>query len=493
MAATSASGASAPSRDRASQPSRAARSLGQSLGDDRDAAGVALGHASAATSARPAARRGRIAVDAGRVADGRRGTPRTGARASSRSASAARRRRGRPRPAPPSNSARSGAWTGSSCSPRSASSSDGTPRPPSRSASRRHWPDAPSRTSRNSQNTWPLVRVEREPQAALPQLAARAQVLEARSAHRGTRRTPPGRRAARGRRPASGGRAAWRRSPPCARRPPTRGSCPPSTRTGRGRRPASASARARSSTRGRARRPPPPSVDEVVQQEVVRLGEPRPPMEQREDLALVALDEPRVGLLVERRPPELHPVLLAEALDLAVAEHRQPGQRRQDRRHAEVLVALAELLDRGLLVGVAHEVDVALEDLRVELEGLLDDLPVARAVLVAEHVHERAVVDAVHARASGRSSPRASRTPRPGGACRAPRPRPGRRPRARTRRASGGRTPPARSRARRATGCRRRRPGSRPPQPLDVLLGEDHRGVEADDREAPRDVEDRPG
>ena len=120
-------------------------------------------------------------------------------------------------------------------------------------------------------------------------------------------------------------------------------------------------------------------------------------MEQREDLALVALDQPRVGLLVEHRPPELHAVLLAEALDLAVAEHRQPGQRREDRRDAEVLVALAELLDRGLLVRVAHEVDVALEDLRVELERLLDDLPVARPVLVAEHVHERAVVDAVHA------------------------------------------------------------------------------------------------
>ncbi len=119
-------------------------------------------------------------------------------------------------------------------------------------------------------------------------------------------------------------------------------------------------------------------------------------MEEREDLALVPLDQPRVGLLVERRPPELHAVLLAEALDLAVAEHRQPGQRREDRRDAEVLVALAELLERGLLVRVAHEVDVALEDLRVEFDGLLDDLPVAGAVLVAEHVHERAVVDAVH-------------------------------------------------------------------------------------------------
>jgi hypothetical protein len=55
---------------------------------------------------------------------------------------------------------------------------------------------------------------------------------------------------------------------------------------------------------------------EVVQQELVRLGEPVPPVEQREDLALVPLDQPRIGLLVSRRAAELHAVLLGEALDL---------------------------------------------------------------------------------------------------------------------------------------------------------------------------------
>jgi hypothetical protein len=33
-------------------------------------------------------------------------------------------------------------------------------------------------------------------------------------------------------------------------------------------------------------------------------------------------------------------------------------------------------------------------------------------------------------------------------------------------------------------------PGLGPPEAPDVALGEDHRGVEADDREAPGDVED---
>src|SRR4029078_2337755 len=81
-----------------------------------------------------------------------------------------------------------------------------------------------------------------------------------------------------------------------------------------------------------------------VEQELAGFREPRPPMEQGEDLSLVALDEPRIGMLVQGRAPDLPPVLLAEALDLPVAQHRQPGQRREDRRHAEVLVALAELL-----------------------------------------------------------------------------------------------------------------------------------------------------
>ena len=79
------------------------------------------------------------------------------------------------------------------------------------------------------------------------------------------------------------------------------------------------------------------------------------------------------GCLVPVGAAVLHAVLLGEALDLAVAEHRQARQRGHQRADAEVLVALAELLDRGPLVRVVHEVDEALEDLRVELERVLDD------------------------------------------------------------------------------------------------------------------------
>ena len=96
-------------------------------------------------------------------------------------------------------------------------------------------------------------------------------------------------------------------------------------------------------------------------------------MEEREDLALVPLDEPPGRTLVVVGAAVLHAVLLGEALDLAVAEHRQAGQGGHHHADAEVLVAVAELLDRRALVRVVHEVDVALQDLGIELERVLDD------------------------------------------------------------------------------------------------------------------------
>ncbi len=112
---------------------------------------------------------------------------------------------------------------------------------------------------------------------------------------------------------------------------------------------------------------------------------------------LVACDEVFVGLLVHLGLLELHAVALGVALDLAVAEHGQAGQRGEQGADAEVFVAAAELVDRGALVGVAHEVDVALEDVGVELDGLLEVGAVLGVLFVAQHVHEGAVVDAMHA------------------------------------------------------------------------------------------------
>ena len=111
----------------------------------------------------------------------------------------------------------------------------------------------------------------------------------------------------------------------------------------------------------------------------------------------------------------------------------RPGIVDHQRADAEVLVALAELIDRGALVGVVHEVDVALQDLRIELERVLHDLAILGVLLVAQHVHEGAVVDAVHPQ---RPDEVAFHQPERLGQqqrVRAPRRPRGRRPRARTR------------------------------------------------------------
>ena len=280
---------------------------------------------------------------------------------------------------PSAKIARNGAWTGSSWSSRSASSSDGTP-PPAESAAPAEptGPAAPSADLAELPEDLRPVRAERDVEAALPDLAAGAQVLQPGPRVAEDRRTPPGRGAGPAPRPATGAPAASRRSPSCAHTRPNRGSVRSSTRSGCGRGRASARAPSRSSRRGRPRR-------RCRRRSRGRTAGSRPPPANHarrwrsgkisRSWRATSHGSGRSSRIARRNSM---PYFSPKPCDLAVAEHRQPGQRGQHRRHAEVLVALAELLDRGLLVGVAHEVDVALEDLRVELERLLDDLAGSR-------------------------------------------------------------------------------------------------------------------
>ena len=102
-------------------------------------------------------------------------------------------------------------------------------------------------------------------------------------------------------------------------------------------------------------------------------------------------------MFVPQRLAEFHAVLFGIALELPVPKHGQTGHGGHEHADAEVLVALAELIDGGALVGVVHEVDVALEDFGFKLEGVFDQGAVLVVFFVAQHVHEGAVVDAVHA------------------------------------------------------------------------------------------------
>ncbi len=137
--------------------------------------------------------------------------------------------------------------------------------------------------------------------------------------------------------------------------------------------------------------------EEIEEDEVRAFAEEPAAVKQRRDLALVTVDEVGARLLVHARLLELHAVALGVALDLAVGEHGESGEGGEQSGDAEAFIAVAELVDGGLFVGVAHEVDVALEDVGIELDGFFEVGAVFGVFFVAEHVHEGAVVDAVHA------------------------------------------------------------------------------------------------
>ena len=136
---------------------------------------------------------------------------------------------------------------------------------------------------------------------------------------------------------------------------------------------------------------------EVEEGEVGALGEDVAVFEQRRDLPHVAVDEGLVRVLLITGALVFHTVLFGEGFNLAVAEHGEAWKGSHHGADAEIFIAGAELVNRRALIGIAHKVDVALEDVGIELDGVLDDGAVLGVFLVAEHVHEGAVVDAVHA------------------------------------------------------------------------------------------------
>ena len=58
------------------------------------------------------------------------------------------------------------------------------------------------------------------------------------------------------------------------------------------------------------------------------------------------------------------------------------------------------MLDRALFVGVVHEVHITLQDLRIELERILDRHTILGIIFIAHHVHESRVIYAVHSQCS---------------------------------------------------------------------------------------------
>ncbi len=203
----------------------------------------------------------------------------------------------------------------------------------------------------------------------------------------------------------------------------------------------------------------------------------------------MARDQILVGPLGHLGHLEFHAVALRVTLNLAMAKHRQSGHGAHHRGHAETLVAAAKLINRRALVGVGHEVHIALQDVRVELNRLLQIAAILGVFFVAQHVHKRGVIHAMHAQ---RAYEVALQHPE------------GLRQQQRARHLNGNTvhhlTPELRRHNRvellirhRIFSTRRDGPAhtrQREPQPLHMALGQHHGGVKTDDGEHARYVQD---
>ena len=112
-------------------------------------------------------------------------------------------------------------------------------------------------------------------------------------------------------------------------------------------------------------------------------------MNQRENFPLVAGDEFEIRLFVPVGPDIFHAVFFGKTFHLAMTEHGKTRQCCEQSRCAEVAVVPAELIHSGFLVGIVHEVDIALQDARIKSQGFLHHGPVFIVLSVPEHVHER--------------------------------------------------------------------------------------------------------
>ncbi len=230
-------------------------------------------------------------------------------------------------------------------------------------------------------------------------------------------------------------------------------------------------------------------VPEVVQHKVRALCEDPPPLQQRRNLMIVPRDQRLIRPLLHLGLLVLHAVALGVTLHLSMRKHRQPRQRRQQRRHPKALISRPELVNRRPLIRVRHEVHIPLQNVRIELNRLLQIAAILRILLIAQHVHERRVVHAMHAQ-------RAHKIPfeQP------ERLRQQQRSRHLRRHAVHHLAPELmrhqrielflRHRIFRARRNRSARPGQRKPQPLHMPLRQHHRRVKPNDRKQSRHVQD---
>ena len=137
-------------------------------------------------------------------------------------------------------------------------------------------------------------------------------------------------------------------------------------------------------------------IPDIVKIEIVNFSKEIAFFHQWENLAVMAVNQVIIWSFIPIRLLIFHSVFFGEAFNLTMPEHRQARHCYHKRTDTEILVAFSELSYGSFFVGVVHKVDETAQNLRIKFKRVLDRLAVFVVLFFFEHVHKRAVINAVH-------------------------------------------------------------------------------------------------
>jgi len=120
-------------------------------------------------------------------------------------------------------------------------------------------------------------------------------------------------------------------------------------------------------------------------------------MNKREDIGLVPMDEIIIWSFIPIGTVIFHAIFLGVTLDLPMPKHRQPWHSDHHGTNTKVFIAFTKLFYCSFFIWVIHEINIALENLRIVNQCVFNQLAVLIVFLIAQHVHKRTVIHAMHA------------------------------------------------------------------------------------------------
>ena len=137
-------------------------------------------------------------------------------------------------------------------------------------------------------------------------------------------------------------------------------------------------------------------IPNVIKIEIVYFSKKIAFLHQRENFPVMAFNQIVIRCFSPICFLIFHAVFFGKAFYLTMPEHRKTRHCYHECTDTEILVAFSELSNGSFFVRVIHKVDKAAQYLRVKFKRVFDCLAVFVVFLFFEHVHKRAVVNAVH-------------------------------------------------------------------------------------------------